>query len=361
MRYSKWLTTTITLLVIFTVTIVAINSCIDHHAVRVSLFSNHEKAGQIIYPIGFNQHMFHPAYVYKNSNRFDSFLFGSSRVGVIDVTKIPTGKFYNMSYSLGVPAQHLAILKYFLKKGIKIKSVIIGLDEISFVSKGAKNEQDLLRIMHPDIGGPDRLKIFGMYFFRPPELSEIGQWWDRVILGIVKGQIVMSSEGINLGFRERDKSIEREEKPIFNFTVKTYKPVIYPTKSSNAAFIILSELVALANTYHFSITFFINPLYAQLYINEAESLFLAKARLAQLTDYYDFSGFNSVTTNPLNYYESSHYRYRVGDLIVERIFGGGSVPVPDDFGVHVTKQNVGRHLEIQKQELEQYLRTHHLK
>ena len=80
-----------------------------------------------------------------------------------------------------------------------------------------------------------------------------------------------------------------------------------------------------------------------------------------MTDYYDFSGFNSVTTNPVNYYEEVHYRYRVGDMIIERIFGGSVAALPEDFGSLVTKHSIGQHLEKQKRELEQYLKSHSLK
>ena len=61
--------------------------------------------------------MFNPELIFRSPKRFDSFLFGSSRVGVIDVNKIPAGKFYNMSYSVGMLSQHLAILKAFVQKG----------------------------------------------------------------------------------------------------------------------------------------------------------------------------------------------------------------------------------------------------
>lgn len=60
---------------------------------------------------------------------------------------------------------------------------------------------------------------------------------------------------------------------------------------------------------------------------------------------YDFSGYNSVTTEPLprpgsrdemNYYwDSSHFKEIVGDFILDRLFGVSRAgrPLPDDFGV----------------------------
>ncbi|MEN6508509.1 MAG: hypothetical protein ABFD63_07000 [Smithella sp.] len=362
MSNLKWLIATLSLILLFAALIVAVNLYVDHHGVRLSLFSSGGKISQnqIVYPDGINQHMFNPELIFRNPEKFDSFLFGSSRTSVIHVEKIPDGRFYNMSYSLGLPTQHLAILKAFVNRGIKIKHVIIGLDEIAFAMPPAATQKHLVRIMHPDTGGPGRLEIFGMYFFRKPELEELGRWQDRVVQGKMNGRIIMTPHGVNLVWLEKDRIIEKAAKPVFHFAADQYKPVTYGPKEMDEAFKAIEELVALSQSHHFRLTFFISPIYSQLYLNNAESLLTAKARLAQMTDYYDFSGFNSVTTNPVNYYEEVHYRYRVGDMIIERIFGGSIAALPEDFGVLVTKQSIGQHLEKQKRELEQYLKSHSL-
>jgi hypothetical protein len=335
--------------------VIAVNFYVDHHAIRLSLFSGNKAAHQKIYPDGINQHIFNPEFIFHNSDQFDSFLFGSSRTTMIDVSIIPSGRFYNMSYSLGLPAQHLAILKAFIQRGIKIHSVVIGLDEFCFSLPAAALEKHLIRIMHPDIGGPGRLEIFYMYFFRKPDINEISRWKDRVLLGKTEGRFIMDNRGVNLGWRDKDVLIETAGKPLFDFTVQTYEPMTYGSDEMNEAFAAIKELIALSQTHHFSLTFFITPFYSQLYLNHAEPLFIAKERLATLSDYYDFSGFNSITTDAMNYFEESHYRYRVGDMIINRIYGVGSLKAPDDFGVFVTRQNVAKHVENQKSELKQYL------
>ena len=66
------------------------------------------------------------SYISNNKNKYNSFLFGSSRVGTISVEKIKNGRYYNMSISSGLLAEELDILKILLKNKIKIK----GLSEI---------------------------------------------------------------------------------------------------------------------------------------------------------------------------------------------------------------------------------------
>jgi hypothetical protein len=361
MSYRKWLLTTLFFILFFALGLIAVNFYVDHHAVRLSLFSLNKEIHQTIYPDGINQHMFNPEVIFRQPKKFDSFLFGSSRISSINVANIPAGRFYNMSYSQGLPAQHLAIIKAFLQRGVKIKSVVIGLDEFCFSLSASAHQKQLLRIMHPDIGGPGRSEIFGMYFFRKPSLNELARWKDRVLCGQMDGRIIINSQGVHLGWSQKEKILLATEKPIFQFNIQKYEPITYGKEETDEAFVAIEELINLSHAQGFSVTFFITPFYANFYLNYAEGLLSIKERLANLTNYYDFSGINSVTIDELNYYEESHYRYRVGDMIIARIFGSGAVKLPNDFGLLVTRQNVGQHLKDQQQELSQYLRKHNLR
>jgi hypothetical protein len=81
---------------------------------------------------------------------------------------------------------------------------------------------------------------------------------------------------------------------------------------------------------------------------------------------YDFSGFNSITTEAIpkvsgrpvmaNYWEASHYRAHVGRLILARMFGSGAVP--DDFGVELTAATLPAHLARLRAGRDLYHRQH---
>jgi hypothetical protein len=359
MNYYKWLITTLFFILLFACGIVAANFYVDHHGVRLSLFSGNKEIRQTVYPDGLNQHMFNAELIFRRPENFNSFLFGSSRVSVMDVAKITTGRFYNMSYSQGLPAQHLAIIKSFLQRGIKIKSVVVGLDEFCFLLSASAHQKQLLRMMHPDAGGPGRPEIFGMYFFRKPSLDELGRWRDRVLYGKMEGRIVMNHLGVHLGWRQKEIILQTIKKPIFQFSIQKYEPITYGQKEIDEAFVAIEELISLSRIHGFSLTFFIAPFYSNFYANYAEGLLNIKERLARLTDYYDFSGINSITTNDMNYYEESHYRYCVGDMMIKRMFGDPT-GIPADFGVLVTRQNAASHVKNQRRELEQYLHAHNL-
>ncbi len=71
------------------------------------------------------------------------------------------------------------------------------------------------------------------------------------------------------------------------------------------------------------------------------------------TPLWDFSGYNSVTTEPVpaadsgvmqmrGYWELSHYRKQIGDMVLDRIFDHSKPPhpIPEDFGRLLTPDNI---------------------
>ncbi len=86
---------------------------------------------------------------------------------------------------------------------------------------------------------------------------------------------------------------------------------------------------------------------------------------------WDFSGYNSMTSEvvpPLGdvdsemrwYWESSHYKRELGDLVLDRIFSYQSSErtVPDDFGVRLTAESIEGHLGQIRADREQWRREY---
>ena len=67
---------------------------------------------------------------------------------------------------------------------------------------------------------------------------------------------------------------------------------------------------------------------------------LFKKELAGITDYWDFSGLNSVITTITTIITKLHYRPFVGDMMLNVMFGAPAVHVPRDFGFHVSPANM---------------------
>lgn len=86
---------------------------------------------------------------------------------------------------------------------------------------------------------------------------------------------------------------------------------------------------------------------------------------------WDFSGYNSITTEPFpplddtttqmkNYWEGSHYRRHIGNLILDRLFDQQQpgLDVPDDFGIRLDSSNIDAYMQSTRDARESYLNAH---
>jgi hypothetical protein len=123
---------------------------------------------------------------------------------------------------------------------------------------------------------------------------------------------------------------------------------------SEASFANLERMIALSRERGIRLVVYVPPVHAAL----LEAMRVRDRwrdyrtwlrRLAKLTPYWDFSGYNTITTEKIErrmswYWDISHCRKAVGDMILDRIYGSGTDGIPSDFGVYVTAETVARHI-----------------
>ena len=278
-------------------------------------------------------------YVLKHPDKFDSFVFGSSRVGLLDVTKMPGGKFYNMAYSEGLPKEHLENIKLLLKHGIKIKNIIIGLDDFTYRISPDKHKDEPLRLAHYETSLNDRnwFTHYWYYLFLKIKWEDLSRYSQRYYQEMFNTGTTQPSEDYE---RRIDSDIDTYRKdPKFRQFSHTYVPTERTEQTLNE----LSEIIEICKKNNIKLIFLINPIHHFTYNRTDIAHFLDfKRQLAGITDYWDFSGLNSITLDNGQFYETSHYRLRVGDMILSKIFGDGS-KAPADFGHLVTKDNFPLH------------------
>jgi hypothetical protein len=328
--------------------VVAINVVVDAYGILRTDFSR-----QFQLP---NMNYVKISYLIRNTKKYDSLLFGSSRVENIDVKKIANGVYYNMTCPVGLPLEHLENIRFLVKSGMSIKNVMIGLDDFSYHLDPRQHRSDLELQPHPAVSGKKLQTFYGEYFlklrtFMPQLAAYIRHNYThrnapeetRIIYDMYDtGRIFCPS---------CDADIERNvdahiHSAIFN------KPFHSEGDNMAKALAAMKEIAALAKQEHISLIVFINPIHKTTYLDTNLRQFaLFKKELAAITDYYDFSGLNSVTTNNYDYYETSHYRPFVGDMMLKVMFGKPDVSAPRDFGFLVTRRNITSHLKNQCREI----------
>ncbi|MBN1533220.1 MAG: hypothetical protein JXA20_11200 [Spirochaetes bacterium] len=293
------------------------------------------------------------AYLLDHRNEFDSILLGSSRGLVYDVSTIPGGRYFNFSMFLGYPSIFRENLKYCIDNGMRFRNVIVLIDEVSFRHRGTFHDKYLIfhRLPHDCAG---KVRFYGRYLTTLPTTTDI-----KYLLGIdcENKRFTISDKGVFFPTYMEDK-IEASpqkhiESEIFN------RPWIGGEKEPNYEGCIqdIRDIKKMCDDTGARLILIINPTHKSIYNYWSVDEFnVFRKKLAQVSDYWDFSGLNSVNTNNYYFFETSHYRKMVADMMTSRVFNVRLREVPADFGVFVTKRTVNQHTMRLKQAS---LRNHH--
>ena len=346
-KYKKWFLISLAVTSTVVICVGSLNYLADPYGIFRRDFSY-----QFIEP---NKSFIKTRFIKRNPGKYDCLLFGSSRANNIDVRKVPGAVCYNMNYSEGVPENHLDNLRYILGKGARIKMVILALDEFSYKIDAREHLSQPLRHPYPPAVKENAFPYYLKYLFSMFK----GSIWKEVALGYKdrvlspgkKALIEYDMFGTGMAFFPLiEGAIEKDPKAHVN-DARFKKP--YSSRGDNLkeAMGSIKDIVRTARENGIELVILINPIHRTTYLaSDIHMLMRFKKELASIHDYYDFSGLNSVTTNNYYYFETSHYRLSVGDMMLGRIFGNDPARVPGDFGRLVTARNIDRHLlYLQKQ------------
>lgn len=277
--------------------------------------------------------------VLDHPDKFDSFLFGSSRVGFLDVERMNDGTYYDMMYSEGLPAEHLDNLRTMINHGVIPKNVIIGVDDITYFVDPSLHENILYRKPFPWDGSVlDKAGFYIKYLDIVTTAKSIKTMEEHDAWDTGYGERLLTKGTENLDIESQ-----------FDATgAKPYWADYYMPRTEQALADI-QAIIDLCKENNIHLTFFTNPLHGLTYTKDIENGYLTfLSDLAEITDYYNFSGYNNYTMDSSNYYETSHYTRELGDKVIDAIFYD---KVEDDlkkqgFGFYVTKDNKEELLKI---------------
>lgn len=293
---------------------------------------------QILEP---NKNYLKTKYILKNKNKYDAFIFGSSRVGVIPVEKISGYRFYNMTYSEGVPKEWLDTLKTFIENDIKIKMVIIGIDDISFKVNYKEHLNQPMRLPYQNLISCK--KILKNYLL----INPFNKYNILTLKGVLEKNynedyinIYTNGTNITKNSIKRDEEIETNLSKHFQdekFLTNSYSKKKFISIEENIKILNEIEKICLNNNIKLIVIF--NPLHESAYIGENEKEYkIIKEKLIDTLNcnIYDFSVNNSIAKNNYYWYETSHFRNIVGEMMLKIIFKDNfktkqMVNIPSDF------------------------------
>jgi hypothetical protein len=282
-------------------------------------------------------------YILDNPGKFDSFLFGSSRVGGINVTDIPGLRCYNMTYSEGLPREHFENLEVLIQKGIIPNTVMVGVDDIACYVIPETHRNSFLRMPYPQKDAGENWPYFTFLI----------KYLHPVLLGSIP--TILFNKGNSTLFREqfygnggRQKSFDEQYAQETDWEhISVYSlPFKYGIDNAIAD---IQSIIRLCGENDIRLILFTNPLHHLTYRLAVEHGYIDfLSRLSDITDFYNFSGINDITINNDNYLETKHYQVKVGDLIIGAIFNEkiDQKLLTQGFGYHVTDKNKNDFFDI---------------
>lgn len=301
-----------------------------------------------------NKNFVKTQYIIRNPNKFNAFIFGSSRIGNIPPALLPSqvnGKnlhWYNMTYSQGLPSEQHLTLETFLKNGVSINMVILGFDDISMYSSIDDHYDQLLRMPY--------------------------QGFEKNALSFLK-QYLLSSPAVSI-IKEINcyHSYEHEADRTSFYDFGVYQPnlnyslgidsQIFPSAHSGVkytqtdAYKDIEKVCKLCKENEIQLILLTNPIYVTTYIDSVQDGYFEFLRkVAQNCEFYNFSTLNNYCQDSRYYFEGSHYRPALGLIVEKVIFGTEDERAEirkeaDDelFGVLVNSENIDYViLELEKQ------------
>ena len=289
-------------------------------------------------------------YIIHNPDKFNAFIFGSSRVENIPPNELPevhdgnSINWYNLWYSEGIPAEHLLTIKTFLKNNVKIDTIILGFDYISMYASINTHKKELIKIPF-QVYEDNKIAFFNKYFRDIPSYFII-----REVFNYNKATHTNDKEYYyTYGTKSDIQDFSLNENPDINNYIVPFN-MNYSEKDSWKDIKDISDLCK-QNGIH--LILFTNPLYKTTYLKAvSEGYFDFLKNVAESCEFYNFSTLNNYTKNPEYYYEWSHYRPILGLILEKYLFGTDQerVVIRKDagdelFGIKVNSQNIDTVLE----------------
>ncbi|MCD7948223.1 MAG: polysaccharide deacetylase family protein [Oscillospiraceae bacterium] len=278
---------------------------------------------------------------------YDSYIIGSSKTSSIPTELLNdyyNANFYNILMYGGDVYDSEMTVKYILAH-YGAENIVINLS-LSELMEFNTEDDPIKGNLHAEVDGSSLLAFYSKYLFAHPQyaIDKLKAYAQDSYLVNANKVFIPETGAYDKSLRdvERIGSLADylEKHPEF----KVRNPAEETLPAAEECLASIARMQQMCEEAGVSATFLISPMYdgeMDLYCND--DLFAFFEQLADITDYWDFSGYHSVSSEPRYFYDTMHYRNSVGGMMLARMFQDSDVYVPDDFGVYVTRETVAAH------------------
>lgn len=287
-------------------------------------------------------------YLDKNHVNYDSYIIGCSKTGSYSTEILNEyyngARFYNM-LMYGGDMYDIELTAKYILDNYKVKNIVInmGLEETVRYDTQA---DEMKGNLHAKVDGSSQLAYYSKYIFANPSYSinKITSWLEDEYLVNENDVFVPESGTYDKSVRDVERISGLDE---FLSVYPSFKTVLKKERldAKDDCLGSIQRIKKMCDENDASFMLIISPIFhTEMDVYDKDQLEQFLTSLSQITDYWDFSGYNSISFEPRYFYDPYHFRNAVGDMALARIFGDDSKYVPEDFGQYVTAENIETHL-----------------
>lgn len=300
-------------------------------------------------------------------DQYDAYLIGGSKAGAIRAEKLSEldgYNYYNAWVLSGNFLDYEGYIEYILEN-TKAKKILLQISTSELKDISRENYGDTYKIP-AEITGDSKIEEYVRFLMKNPSVA-----WDELT-----GEKVQKYPCLPTGERNLTKyynyynstANEKPDNEYFNYLIKNSKKFLKYAKNGAPNEMDTMDVVVesmrnikkMCDKKGVELQVFYAPIFVgQMFRYEGESFYqMLEQSVSIFGEVWCFSRMDNFALCPYNYYNSAHYFYEMGDLIVDTMAGKDTGF--DDFGVILTRENVGNEIVERKAKIEEW-REYYLK
>lgn len=303
-------------------------------------------------------------YIDSHKDGFDSYIVGSSGCGSVKtgtLNKYTVGSWYNLFYYGSDLMDSYNTVKY-LSETADVKNIFLGINynTAMFFDVG---DDEINQRMHGKAAEKSLLDFYTSYLFANPRyaLDKIKNAREDSFFQKAFDVFIPETGAYDKSIRDTENIggyedyLDKEAYGIFRSYPKSDKRLTEQSSFSQY----MKKIKDLCDSEGINLQVVVFPIYWEDFdnydINELEAFYRS---LSSITGFWDFSK-STISTDARYFYDGTHFRNSVGDMILAKIYDDKSVYVPEDFGHYVDSENIDAFLSdfksyVLKQDDNQY-------
>lgn len=306
-----------------------------------------------------NQRFVKAEYLNKNNKKYNAYMMGSSRIGTtspwVVEQYLPGHHFYNMTVGGCTQYDTLLFIKYFIENKFLVNTIYLQID-ITDIYGYQPLIDNYYAKHHPSVVGGKLVPTYAEYLSTLPWKNLIGKVKNHFKNPPPIKQIRYDNQNTGRWYMDQSDLLIEHSPELYIQQEKSFFDVNV-TRGPDGKFIkenieAIKQIKELADAHNIKLIVIIPP-YHHLMMSSfpIKSYIEYLNAIGEITPFWDFSGYNSITFDNHYYYSKTHYREILGKLMAAKIFNDKNISIPNDFGIWVDKENLHAHLTQRKQEL----------